>query len=154
MKLYIATTFANHPQASELEGRLAAHGHERTLDWGIFDPNAPGGPAPGAPREIALYELAGIYAADALIMLWPGKNGSHVELGVALALSKPVVMIGAPDTWDMTCPFYFHPRVTRMEVAYDDLDVRGSLVPLLEFLVLGIITPGLPSMQEARVVGA
>jgi nucleoside 2-deoxyribosyltransferase len=45
---------------------------------------------------IALAELAGIREADVLLVLLPGGCGTHVEIGAALALGKPVI-IHAPD---------------------------------------------------------
>jgi len=49
-----------------------------------------------------------------VIALLPGGRGTHVEIGAALALDKPVILY-APDrkTLDTPypCPFHYHPAV-------------------------------------------
>ena len=53
--------------------------------------------------KLATADLRGIEKADALIVLLPGKEGTHIELGYALALDLPVLIVG---TVTRQCPFY------------------------------------------------
>jgi nucleoside 2-deoxyribosyltransferase len=93
--------------SSELE----AAGWERTFTW-----QAELGAKEDYPA-IATAELSGVEAADALVVLLPGGFGTHVEIGAALALGKPVV-IHAPDRKTLEtpypCVFHYHPNVELM----------------------------------------
>ena len=66
--------------------------------------------------------------ADVLIVLLPGGHGTHVEIGAALALGKPVIL-HAPDrkTLDAPypCPFHYHPKVKLL--VSEDMDVEAVL---------------------------
>ena len=59
-------------------------------------------------------ELEAVKNADVLIVLLPGGFGTHVEIGAALALGKPVIL-HAPDYETLNkpyrCVFHYHPRV-------------------------------------------
>jgi Nucleoside 2-deoxyribosyltransferase len=64
--------------------------------------------------KIALAELKGVRDADVLVVMLPGGFGTHVEIGAALALGKPVI-VHAPDRKTLAtpypCVFHYHPRV-------------------------------------------
>lgn len=66
-------------------------------------------------RETASAELEGIHRADVLVLRLPGRRGSHVELGAALALRKPVVIVAFAEDELLQegkpCAFYYHPMV-------------------------------------------
>ena len=63
--------------------------------------------------------------ADVLIVLLPGGYGTHVEIGAALALSKPVIL-HAPDRKTLEtpypCVFHYHPGVKLFVSEVLDLD--------------------------------
>ena len=67
-------------------------------------------------RDTAVKELTGVVSADAVIVLWPGGRGTHVELGAALALGKRVFLMSEVldhhRATKETCAFYHHPLVT------------------------------------------
>ena len=64
--------------------------------------------------EIAVQELNGVCEADVLVVLLPGGFGTHVEIGAALALGKPVILC-APNQKTLEtpypCVFHYHPNV-------------------------------------------
>jgi nucleoside 2-deoxyribosyltransferase len=63
---------------------------------------------PDGYAKIALAELAGVREADVLIVLLPGGYGTHVEIGAALGLGKPVILhapIAKP--WRHRMPAHF-----------------------------------------------
>lgn len=64
--------------------------------------------------EIAESEIGGIKSADVVIVLMPGGYGTHVELGAALSLGKPVVMHVTDRALldePYPCVFHHHPLV-------------------------------------------
>jgi len=65
--------------------------------------------------KIAQAELEGVREAEVLIVLLPGGFGTHVEIGAALALGKPVIIHAADRKTLETpypCVFHYHPLVT------------------------------------------
>jgi len=91
-----------------LQATLDAAGWRRTFTWR----DAQGGTKDFAATASA--ELAGVREADVLVVLLPGGYGTHVEIGAALALGKPVI-IHAPDRTTLEtpypCVFHYHPNV-------------------------------------------
>jgi nucleoside 2-deoxyribosyltransferase len=108
-RFYLATRKDRSDEADALAASLAEHGWERTYTWSALDPSNTEGFA-----EVALKEIAGVRDADALIVLLPGGFGTHVEIGAALALEKPVIL-HAPDAKTLETPyrciFHHHPAV-------------------------------------------
>lgn len=114
MKFYIATKLENHKAHNNLRDWLKLHGHELTYDWSVHGPVFARGLE--VVREVALKEHDGVEAADAVIVLWPGGRGTHVELGMAIALGIPVFLMSSVSDHHAatkeTCAFYHHPNVT------------------------------------------
>jgi nucleoside 2-deoxyribosyltransferase len=108
-RFYLATRKDRGEQAARLLRALKSQGWERTYSW-----TAEEGGTPEQYSGIAVKELKGVEEADVLIVLLPGGYGTHVEIGAALALGKPVIL-HAPDrkTLDSpyACPFHYHPNV-------------------------------------------
>jgi nucleoside 2-deoxyribosyltransferase len=81
-----------------------------------------------------LAEIAAVREADALVVLLPGGYGTHVEIGAALALEKPVIL-HAPnrETLDMPypCIFHYHPLVKLLISEVLDLDEVLACMPSL-----------------------
>ena len=102
---------------------LAAQGWKRTYEWSDWA-NA----GADAYRDIALAEIAAVQEADVVVVLLPGGYGTHVEIGAALALGKPVVL-HAPNRQILDtpypCVFHYHPRVKIL--VSEDLDVDEVL---------------------------
>ena len=92
MKIYIATAYELRDHAISVMHHLEALGHEVTSGWlhGHV----------GMDDEHARRDLADVLAADLLLLLNPadyaekGTGGRHVEVGYALALNIPVVIVG------------------------------------------------------------
>jgi nucleoside 2-deoxyribosyltransferase len=119
-KFYLATAKDRAARAEKLLEALKSRGGERTFTWAGED-------KAGAEEypELALAELAGIREADVLIVLLPGGYGTHVEIGAALALGKPVIL-HAPDQNTLNtpypCVFHYHPGVTLLISEVVDVD--------------------------------
>jgi nucleoside 2-deoxyribosyltransferase len=108
-KFYLATRKDRADQAEKLLESLKSRGWERTFTWTGEDKARA-----EEYSEVAVAEIAGIREADILIVLLPGGYGTHVEIGAALALGKPVIL-HAPDEKTLNtpypCVFHYHPGV-------------------------------------------
>lgn len=112
MKYYIATKLENHAEHNRLRDILNSMGHECTYDWSVHGPVYKEGL--GRVEEIAQLEHQGVFDADAVIMLWPGGRGTHVEIGMGIALGKSVIIVSSVENHHIsspeTCAFYHHPH--------------------------------------------
>jgi nucleoside 2-deoxyribosyltransferase len=127
-RFYLATRKDRAAEADAISAILKTHGWERTLTWTSQD-----GQSTDQHARVAQDELEAVRNADVLIVMLPGGFGTHVEIGAALALGRPVIL-HAPDEKTLEtpyrCVFHYHPHVKillseRLEVA--------SLLPLLPF---------------------
>ena len=113
MKYYIATKLENHAEHNRVRDALNAAGHECTYDWTSHGPVYARGLA--VIEQTAQLEHEGVAEADTLIMLWPGGRGTHVELGMAIALQKRCLIVSDVEdhhgATKETCAFYHHPHV-------------------------------------------
>lgn len=114
-RFYVASSFKNMAHVQALSAALVAAGWEQTYDW-----THAGGPAAFDKRaEVSLAEVEAVKAADVVIMLAPGGRGTHIELGVAIALGKPI-FLAAKSEKDLDgsdgkpCAFYSHPLIRRV----------------------------------------
>jgi nucleoside 2-deoxyribosyltransferase len=107
-RFYLATRIDRSAEAAPLLQALKAQGWVRTFEW------TDDGIDPARYADAAVKELAGVREADVVIVLLPGGRGTHVEIGAALALGKPVILY-APDRDTLTkpypCVFHYHPSV-------------------------------------------
>ena len=109
-KFYVATTLSNADQAKIVINRLEDFGHELTYNWAnhgyIEDIDK--------RMEIAKKELQGVKDCDLLFVIWPGGGGTHIEIGVAITLGKPIIFV-APDPLEREISFYKLENVLRIE---------------------------------------
>lgn len=119
-RFYLATRKDRETQANAISESLQREGWERTFVWTGQDGNDAGHYA-----TVAQQELNAIKNADVLIVLLPGGYGTHVEIGFALALGKPVIL-HAPDRETLDTPypciFHYHPGVRLVVSAEVELD--------------------------------
>jgi nucleoside 2-deoxyribosyltransferase len=110
-RFYLSTRKDRSAQAELLLEALRDRGWQRTLDWASQNDD------PDGYADSALTEIAAVREADVLIVLLPGGYGTHVEIGVALALGKPVIL-HSPDQTTLdtpyACIFHYHPGVKRL----------------------------------------
>jgi hypothetical protein len=115
---YIATSLLNAKEHNELRNALGLRGHRITFDWTLsgfedvsIDENR--------IAEIARKEIEGVLNADILVVLLPGGIGTHVELGIAIAAKKPIIIAGDEKDFlhnvtDKVFVFYCAPGITRV----------------------------------------
>lgn len=131
MKYYIATRLERHADHNAVRDRLNEAGWTCTFDWTIKGSVKNVGQEP--LQQAALDETQGVLDADVVIVLLPGGRGTHVELGIAIAAGKPIVLqseTGSEFTLgEETSAFYHHPQVRRVVSAVRRLaeDLLGSV---------------------------
>jgi nucleoside 2-deoxyribosyltransferase len=108
-RFYLATRKDRATEADAISNKLRDYGWERTFTW---RDQAQGGSESHA--DLAQAELRAVGEADVLIVMLPGGYGTHVEIGAALALGKPVIL-HAPDQKTLEtpypCVFHYHPGI-------------------------------------------
>ena len=125
MKFYVASGVPNAERVNQAAQVLAARGHERTYDWTKHgDVSAE---SPERKREVAMTEAQAVQGAELVVLLLPGRFGTHAELGIALATAanKRILLwseTSAPfDGTEGFCVFYHHPAVERIVCPFEEL---------------------------------
>lgn len=125
MKFYIASGFQNKPLVSYVGLKLLSEGYMQTYDWTINQRAT----TTEQLKRIGTLEKKAIVACDIFILLLPAGKGSHVELGMALALNKRVYIYSNERIDPVTAStFYFVDGVERIYGAVDDFIGRIGLV--------------------------
>ncbi|HPA71675.1 MAG TPA: group-specific protein [Spirochaetota bacterium] len=120
MKFYLASSLANSVNADRVINYLIWKEWMVTYDWTSH------GAVEGARlmEDVSQKEIAGVREADVFFLLLPGRHGSHVELGAALALRKPVVILSPSQDLlfqdELAFSFYWHPSVVE-KIIDDDI---------------------------------
>ncbi len=104
-KIYFAARYQHHPKLVVLASHLRALDIETTSRWIQGEHQAPDADLhTNAPlvQQFALEDLEDVCAADTLVALAEPlrahtRGGRHVELGMALALGKRVIVVGEPE---------------------------------------------------------
>jgi hypothetical protein len=118
MKVYLAHNFAAQEYLKGVAESLTNAGIEVTSRWIWGEPDN--------KRETALMDMADVLVADFLVLFTenygpiPGK-GKYVELGIAAAAHKPIILVGPDDA----CIFFNLPGVFRVE------SIEGAMCLLL-----------------------
>ncbi|PKM41331.1 MAG: hypothetical protein CVV04_02455 [Firmicutes bacterium HGW-Firmicutes-9] len=125
MKFYVASGVSNAEKVNLAAAALNAAGHERTYDWtGHGDVSKA---EPEFKRHVASSESRGVLDAELVVLLLPGRFGTHAELGMALASAENkriLLWSESPSPFDGTegfCVFYHHPAVERVVCPFDEL---------------------------------
>lgn len=115
MKFYIGSGLKNFNKVNGLSTILASMGWEHTFNW------AANGEVENESitdlASISMLEQKAVADSDVVIILLPAGRGTHVELGMAIALDKKTYLL-SEDGKDFdilnTAGFYFHPNVIRV----------------------------------------
>jgi hypothetical protein len=87
--------------------------------------------------SVAIAEVEAVKRAAVLLMLVPGGRGTHVELGVALALDKIVIIVAASEEeangqYGFPPVFYRHPLVHHARTLEEARDLAERLYKAYE----------------------
>lgn len=101
MRVYLAARYQEHPTMRQWRDLLAGHGIAVTSRWIEGQHEITADADSDAQRaRFALEDLQDVRAASWLVMYSPrdhfrtGRGGRHVEVGVALALRIPIILVG------------------------------------------------------------
>lgn len=122
MKVYVGTSLHNAARAKQVIAKFQQAGVTITYDWTthgqLFD-----------DTELArcgVLEVAGVKDCDVFFMIQPGRAGSHCELGIAIALNKPVVILDELNTEKK--PFYYCEGVHRCKTEDEAFTTAFSIL--------------------------
>ncbi len=123
-KIYVASSLENAVNVRNIYDYLICNDHIITYNWTkhgritkVED-----------LREVGRNEFDGVVDCDLLIMLMPARLGSHVELGIALALGKPVIIITADLEYEDKS--FYH--LDNVHITNDVLGLNTMIHKLLE----------------------
>lgn len=125
MKYYVASGVPNAEKVNIVADLLNKKGHVRTYDWTKHGSVADA--PPERKREVAHTEASAVQAAELVVLLLPGRFGTHAELGLAIgsAENKRILLwseTDAPFSGESGfCVFYHHPTVERLVCSFDEL---------------------------------
>lgn len=123
MKFYIATSLSRVAAHHVVRDVLIKSGHEISYDWTLH------GNVKSVSKErlqeVAELELLGISEADFVVVLLPGGNGTHLELGFSIARAKKIFLHTEDyivfELGPQTNAFYHHPDITRLHCPLADV---------------------------------
>jgi nucleoside 2-deoxyribosyltransferase-like protein len=142
MRVFISGKVGQEDDTQAVMSALTALGHVVTFDWTSIAHLRPYEVNREDSSRAAVEELAGVQSADVLVLLSHERGvGMFVELGAALALNKPVLVL---TRGPMRTMFLAHPLVTTV-IAVDDLlakiDELARLSNSDNFLIRPSTTP-------------
>ena len=114
--VYIGSSLLNAAQVKEVITKFRAVNIQVTYDWTTHGRVT-------HEDDLKIYGMAeyrGVVECDVFFMIHPARNGTHVELGIALACNKPVVMVTIDGIEPKT--FYYLNNVHRFNKVDDAFD--------------------------------
>lgn len=116
MKYYIATSLSRAKDHNLIRDSLASLKYEISYDWTSH--GSVKSVSLERLHEVAICELNGILESDFVVVLLPGGNGTHLELGYAIAIGKKIFLHSEePSLFELgpqTNAFYHHPNLIRL----------------------------------------
>ena len=121
MKVYIGAKFGNMDKVISLSKRLEEKDIINNYNWAL---DLKEEESEDDLIESAKKELKAIKESDCVIFLLPLGRGSHVELGMALACDKQVILCGESNELFENDPinFYKLPGIIKIVDSYDKME--------------------------------
>jgi len=110
-KVYIGTSLHNAKRASELSVKLEKIGVICTYDWWKHGQVY-------SKDELTKYGIAeekGISEADVFLFVFPGRNGTHFEMGLARGLGIPIILFEEQFQTVEQKTFYYLPGLIKVK---------------------------------------
>lgn len=121
MKFYIGSGFGNCELVNYYSKILEENGWEHTYNWAK---NISNNETIKDLIEYSKLEQKGIRDADVVIILLPAGRGTHIELGMAIALNKKIFLCSATKdefSVENTVNFYQLPQCQKIIGNTDDI---------------------------------
>ena len=109
LRFYVASRYENGKEVQKIQNLLIEKGYELTHNWTIYE-----GSDNIKKRDCAIADIAGVRQSDFIVVCWPGKTGTKLEIGASLACRIPVFILGCDCPQNMesdgrgTSVFWFH----------------------------------------------
>lgn len=120
MNFYIGASLKNHELVNYVAKKLIANGWKHTYNWAE---NLLEEETLEDMVKFATLEKRGVANADVVIIILPAGRGSHVELGMSLALNKKTYLYSEDgkefEEKDTIC-FYQTPGIIRLSGNIDE----------------------------------
>ena len=121
MNFYIGSGFKNCDMVNYVSQKLKEAGWKHTYNWAD---NILGYETLENLIEFSNLEIQGINDADIVIILLPGGRGTHIELGMSLALNKKIYLYSNDDNVfkdaKETVNFYQLPSIVKLTGNIDE----------------------------------
>ena len=114
MKFYIGSGMKNCELVNYYANLLKENGWEQTYDW---VKNVSDDISRDDMIKYASLESQGIVNSDVVIILLPAGRGAHIELGMAMALNKRVILCSTTKeefSIENTVAFYELPKIAKL----------------------------------------
>lgn len=124
-RFYVASSFRNIDNVRYIAQTLESRGYVNTYDWtqNVSSRDA-GAVTLGDLRSIGQHERDAVVSADVVVILLPGGRGAHVELGMAIAQGRRIILHSTDEVIaniETTSTFYHLPEVEKCHGTLDDL---------------------------------
>lgn len=120
--VYVASSLHNIERARHVMSIFQSHGIEISYDWTargqLFDPEE--------LRICGLAEYHAVKRSNLLFLIQPGRNGAHTELGIALGLNIPVVILEEQPVEQKT--FYYLDWVRKSNSLDEAINIALELI--------------------------
>ena len=102
--VYVGTSLLNVEQARQIISKFRSYGVNISYDWTtsgqVFTISD--------LQECGVKEVNGVKNADLFFMIHPARFGTHVELGIAIACDKPVIMVTNHNVLEQKTFYHLH----------------------------------------------
>lgn len=129
MRFYVAAKYCDRDAVRIVYGDLIDRGHSITCDWTNHDIYPEDAPLE-KKAEFAIDDIEGVRNADAVIAIFieeRHQRGALIEIGAALALGKPVMIVGEHEA---SSTLLQHPLITRFKTigdVYESIDALAVM---------------------------
>lgn len=142
LRFYVASQLAGAEAVKALAALLKREGHSHTYDWTTHGrchvPGAGDQANIARMREVSEAEGVGVTSADVVVVWLPGGRGTHVEIGMAIAAGKRVILCSpTPLVNEEPYPsaFYFHPTVRQIVESNEGMRMYKAVQAVREYTV-------------------
>ena len=136
--LYIASSLYNAERIRRLIDRFQKEGINITYNWTIHGQVY----SEEELTKFGIKEEQGIHECDVFLLVFPGRNGAHFEMGYARAAGKHIVLLEEVEVEQKT--FYYLPDIVRFKEEDD------AVQHILNYLDNIQISPS-PQINEGMV---
>ena len=128
-RAFIIARFKNGPEFEALRDELAKLGIVLSHDWYAPMKSRQRGRQEAARARALVADIAGIGAADYVISMVPRGNDSHVEIGAAIALKKPIILVSSRGQNDLG--YADHPLVIARPVPDGSVELARTICEII-----------------------